>query len=68
MQFCFEKTLKKHCYSIKIINLFRIEGKIEGLKNEKSKKNEHKVQNPLNYQSVKMYFSRSIEKELSNAG
>ena len=32
MQFCFEKTLKKHWYSIKIINLFRIEGKIEGLK------------------------------------
>ena len=57
MQFCFEKTLKKHQNSIKITKCIQIEGKIEGLKNEKTKKNENKVQNPLNNQSVKNVFS-----------
>ena len=57
MQFCFEKTLKKHQNSIKIAKCIQIEGKIEGLKNEKTKKNENKVQNPLNNQSAKNVFS-----------
>ena len=57
MQFCFEKTLKKHQNSIKIAKCIQIEGKIEGLKNEKTTKNENKVQNPLNSQSVKNMFS-----------
>ena len=36
MQFCFEKTLKKHQNSIKIAKCIQIEGKIEGLKNGKN--------------------------------
>ena len=36
MQFCFEKTLKKHQNSIKIAKCIQIGGKIEGLKNEKN--------------------------------